>query len=107
MGIQKDTGELLAYIYKKYTSSDAGYFSINYVDLLIETKWDGGQLFRAITYLSQRNLIKSIGSSSIISIEGILPDGIDIVENTSKFKHIFGFKLDFKVFKFSWTLKQK
>ena len=113
MGIQKDAGELLAYIYNRYTQD------VNWTgraDIENETKWDKGRIDRAIKYLRDLNLISNIidylgdhkSSSPGFRIGGLTPQGIDIVEDKQKFKSTFGLEIGIPgVFKFSWKGEKK
>ena len=88
MGVQKDAGELLAYSYKKYTE---GHMTDGH-EFMKESGWDTKKAHNALNYLKDKQLIKgTFEMGSGFMIERILPDGIDIMEDTKKFEHTFGF----------------
>ena len=106
MGIQKDAGELLGYIYERYTKGE------NWIkpdDLIKETRWEAHRINNARTYLSDRDLIKIAKQSGNVegvanyTITGLTPSGIDMTENEEKFKTTFGFEIGPPGLKFSWT----
>lgn len=84
MGIQKDAGELLEYIYERYTK---GENIIKPDDLIEETRWDAHRINNARTYLSDRDLIKIAKQSGNVEgvanyiITGLTQSGIDMIEN--------------------------
>ena len=106
MGIQEDAGELLAYIYEQYIS-DRG--KIKPEDIIYETKRDASRINRAKTYLADSNLIEIVslaGNTEGVHnflIVGLMPSGIETIENKKKFVSTFGFEIGVPgVFKFSW-----
>jgi len=106
MGIQKDAGELLEYIYERYTK---GENMIKPDGLIKETRWEAHRINNARTYLSDRDLIKIAKQSGNVEgvanyiITGLTPSGIDMIENEEKFKTTFGFEIGLPGLKFSWT----
>ena len=83
MTIQKDAGEILAFLYKKYLSGSR----LDYKELAKETRWDKLRLKRAIDYLLEIEAIKGIKMlDETYIIRGILPVGIDMIKNKEKFK---------------------
>ena len=105
MGIQNDAGELLVYIYKKYTEEE--YLGINDSKLIEETKWDKPRIRRAINYLKERILIRAtffLGGGFFV--DKLYPDGIDIIEDKDKFKGTFGFTINLGLISFSWSDKK-
>jgi carbamoylphosphate synthase large subunit len=112
MGIQKDAGELLAYIYSRYTQDVNG---TGRADIENESKWNTGRIDRAIKYLRELDLIDIMvylgdhkSSSYGFRIGGLTPQGIDIVEDKQKFKSTFGLEIGIpSVFKFSWKGEKK
>ena len=102
MGIQKDAGEILLFMYDKYINDDE---KVNAEVLLDTTKWEGNRIDRAIKYL------KDIGAIDIIltlgNVKGvqhfilkkITPLGINIVENQLEFKRNFGFEVNLGIIK--------
>lgn len=110
MGIQKDAGEILVYFYKNKVESKK-FLRINI--LIEETGWEENRIFLALEYLLRKRLligqIKRRVSDKIrnIIITDVLPDGIDIVENESKFIDTFGFGINLAIFQFSWTRQKK
>ena len=78
MDIQKDAGELLAYIYTRYTQG----------------------------LLTQRADIEN--ESYGFRIRALTPKGINIIENKESFKSTFGFKIGIPgLFTFSWHRRQE
>jgi hypothetical protein len=112
MGIKKDAGELLVYVYSQYTQ-DVNWITRKNVET--ETGWDTGRINRAIEYLRDLNLTKimfylgSVESPSYgFGIRGLTPKGIDIIENTQTFKSTFGFEIGVPgVFSFSWQVQEQ
>jgi hypothetical protein len=112
MGIQKDSGEILIYIYNRYISQDFEFLTLN--DLKDETKWNEGRIINSVMYLNDKNLIKIDGDEGGFIIKRMLPDGIGTVEGGGKFrglfKGLFGFEVKLNSdgsisFKFSWERK--
>ena len=104
MGIQKDAGELLTLLYKKYIEDkEEDFFFLSPEDTKKETDWNMGRLIRALDYLSDREFIEL----DTYCVRKILPDGIDTVENEDKFKTTFGFGINIGVFNFSWSKEKK
>ena len=103
MGIQSDAGELLLFSYKMYL--EGLRFGIS--DFYRESKWQDIRMKNAAQYLDDKKLV-----DFTFTIDGgfifmrIYPDGIDIVENESKFEDTFGFKVKLGVFEFSWNRKK-
>ena len=111
MGIQKDAGELLVYIYNQYTANNTW---IQSKDIIEETGWEAGRINRAIDYLKDLGLIKInlyIGNTEGVynfGIQGLTPSGIGIIENEEQFEKTFGFEIGIPgVLKFSWTRRKK
>jgi hypothetical protein len=111
MDIQKDAGELLAYIYTRYTQG----LLTQRADIENETNWDTGRTDRAIDYLDKSGLINmfkylgDVNSSSYgFRIRALTPKGINIIENKESFKSTFGFKIGIPgLFTFSWHRRQE
>ncbi len=107
MGIQKDAGEILAFLYTKYTETH--YFQINKESLLDITKWDTTRLENAVAYLEDCILVevhRSLGGHFFI--HKIYPNGVNIIEDKSKFKKTFNFEIGVPgLFKFSWGATEK
>lgn len=112
MGIQKDAGEILVFIYQNKIK---GNETINYEQLLKITGWAADKLTFALEYLIRKglvdgNLIKGLGftKTQSILIRDISYKGIDIVENNKEFQKNFGFSIGIPgVFIFSWGVKEK
>lgn len=112
MGIQKDAGELLVYIYDRLVEKNKS--SVNGEEVLKETKWEANRINRAFDYLKDLNLFQV--SQGIGNFEGVYnffimrlyPGGINIVENEPEFKKNFGFEVGIPgVFKFSWGASEQ
>lgn len=111
MGIQKDAGELLLYIYEKKTKGE----EIPQIpDLTSETSWDKDRLLNALQYLVGKYLIdgqvvKGIGSTKpqFIAVNDISPTGIDVLESETEFKKTFNFKINLGIFSYSWGASEK
>ncbi|MBI2579456.1 MAG: hypothetical protein HYW27_00965, partial [Candidatus Aenigmarchaeota archaeon] len=70
------------------------------------TSWERDRVERAVNYLRDRCFIQIIASyGGGLFINGMTPDGIDIIENEDKFKTTFGINLG--VFSISWTKEKK
>jgi len=109
MKIQKDSGEILVYLYNKYVSRTP--FFVTHEELLNGTKWDKFRLERAVKYLDEKGLIKVtffLGKTVSFDITKLYPDAIDIVEDNKKFEKSFGFEVGIPgIFKFSWKTTEK
>lgn len=105
MGIQKDAGEILLFIYEKYVKDEA----VTPEKLVNETGWDGKRLDRAIKYLKDIGAVYmtfSFGSFKGLQnfvMQGLTPVGINIVENQKEFRHTFGFQVNLRAMVFSWS----
>ena len=108
MGIQKDAGELLLYFYDVYTKKGVD-MEVRHHEIMDMTKWEKTRLDIAIYYLVGRNLIAGIdGFGGFYSVDKVLPDGIDIIENKNKFKRTFNFEVGVPgLFKFSWGASER
>ena len=109
MGIQKDAGEILLFIYQCYIKDE----SVNAEKLLETTKWEGNRIDRAIKYLKDIgaiDIILTLGNISGVQhfiLKGLTPLGINIVENQPEFKRNFGFTVNLGVISFSWGATKK
>ncbi len=87
MGIQKDAGELLLYVYEKYKYGRL----VSSEEIISDKKWEHIQAKNAFNYLKDRELIDGIfflGGNFLI--RKIYPNAIDLAEDKAKFKEIFG-----------------
>lgn len=110
MGIQKDAGEILALIYKKYTDfGSSNTFILGNRDIEEETKWDKDRILRAIFYLKDSNLAGiSFITTSGYNIYRPTPEGISIIEDKDKFKRTFNFEVGVPgLFSFSWGASER
>ncbi len=89
MSIQKDSAELLVYIYKEY-SKDANFLGV-VEKIAKELKWDFDRTLRASKYLSDSKIIETDDTGYVIL--KLLPDGINTVENNKRFKTTFGINI--------------
>jgi hypothetical protein len=89
MGIQKDSAEVLAFLYNKHVSSER-IFGLDKENLSEELKWESSRVGRTLAYLGDKGLIEIIES---LVIERITAKGVDTIENESKFKLEFGINL--------------
>jgi len=110
MGIQKDAGEILLFMYDKYVNDDR---EANAEVLLDTTKWEGNRIDRAIKYLKDMgaiDIILTLGNIKGVQhfiLKKITPSGINIVENKPEFKRNFGFEVNLALLKFSWGVSEK
>lgn len=109
MGILKDAGEILFFVYKEYTTGNEQISSNNVIET---TKWEKGRVNRAVRYLDDIGGIKMISQGNKpdeyhFIIRKVEPHGIHIIEDKSKFKKTFGFEVGVPGFKFSWGLTEK
>lgn len=110
MGIQKDAGEILLFIYDSYVN-DRG--SVNAQRLLDETQWDGKRIDRAIKYLKDMgaiDIVLTLGNVNGVQnfiMKKLTPLGINTVENQPEFKRNFGFEVNLGLLKFSWGATEK
>ena len=102
VGIQRDAGEVLAYIYNRYTANEKD-FPMPDFKIIGEIKWDTGRIKRTVDYLDGKKLIEVIRTLDGFMIEKPTPGGIDTIENKDKFKSTFGFEINLGLFKFSWS----
>ena len=114
MGIQKDAGELLVYIYKIYTEDPTGWTAgIGPKEVLDTTKWDAGRINRTFDYLREIGAIKydlctgNVEKVRYFSIKGLTPVGIGLIEDIPTFKKTFGFEVNLGLIKFSWQKAEK
>ena len=109
MGIQKDAGEILLFIYQCYIKDE----SVGADKLLQTTKWEGNRIDRAIKYLKDIraiDIILTLGNVNGVQnfiLKGLTPLGINIVENQPEFKKNFGFEVNLGLLKFSWGASEK
>jgi hypothetical protein len=110
MTIQKDAGEILLFIYEKYTGG------VEYLDakqIVDTTKWDAGRINRAIHYLNDLGSLKMnfyMGNTNGVhnfGIMGLTPEGIQTVESKDHFKRNFGFTVNLGLFSYSWGASEK
>lgn len=111
MGIQKDAGELLLFVYEKKTKGEE---IPNISEIYKNTKWGRDKIINALQYLEGRGLIdgktvKTIGSTKpkFVMINDITPFGIDIIENEKEFIKTFNFKINLGIFSYSWGASEK
>ena len=109
MSIQKDAGELLEYVYERYTKGENMFITPD--DLREETRWEAHRINNARNYLSGHDLIKipkiakqsgNVEGVDNYIITGLTQNGIDIIENEEKFKTTFGFETGLPGLKISW-----
>jgi hypothetical protein len=107
MGIRKDAGEILIFVYNEYTQ-DAHKII---VPTLVKntTKWESKRINQAITYLEDLGALKIDNYIGMVEgvhnfrIRGMYPFGIHMIEEESEFKENFGFQIGVPgVFQFSW-----
>lgn len=109
MGIQKDAGKILLFIYQCYIKDE----SVNAEKLLQTTKWEGNRIDRAIKYLKDIgaiDIILALGNVNGVQnfiLKGLTPLGINIVENQPEFKRNFGFEVNLGLLKLSWGASEK
>jgi len=110
MGIQKDAGELLKYIYDKYAK---GSLEIATEDVITEIGWTSTRINNAIDYLGDLEVLEiefyigNIDGVKNFYIHGLKPKGIDLIENKNKFKTTFGFEVGIPGLKFSWARERE
>jgi len=111
MGIQKDAGEILLFIYEKKIS---GNEMPNVGELTKTTSWDKIRILNALQYLQGKGLIegrvmKSIGSTKpqFVGINDLSPLGIDTIENEKEFTKTFNFTINLGVISYSWGASEK
>lgn len=109
MGIQKDAGEILAFLYKDKIE---GKGVKQGDEIQKETEWEKIRINNALEYLIGKELIegksiKTLGSSLAVFVhnKGMTSYGIDIIEDQEKFKGTFGFGFNLGIFNFSWKSK--
>lgn len=110
MGIKKDAGEILLFIYDCYVNDKD---SVNPEKLLETTKWEGNRIGRAVKYLKEIGAIditlllgENKGIQNFI-FEKIPPKGIHMIETKPEFKRNFGFEVNLGLLKFSWGASEK
>ncbi len=108
MGIQKDAGEILLFIYQKYIEKHS--ITLANIEILNkETGWEKVRIKNAVQYLGHRKLvdISHFAGGGDFNIYGVYPNGVDIIENKQKFKNTFGFGINFGLINFSWNGARK
>ncbi len=106
MGVQKDAGELLAFIYKELVEDEnsAIYGGISSSTIEKETTWNKHRIDLAFNYLNDFGVFKAneyVGGNFVIV--RLYPKGINIIENQPEFKRNFGFSIGIpSLFQFSW-----
>ena len=111
MTVQKDAGELLLFFYDELVNN--GKLDVKSQDVLDTTRWNGNRINLAYNYLNDLDLLKEYGSIGNIQgaqnffVTRLFPEGINIVENQSKFKNNFGFEVNLGLLKFSWNITEK
>lgn len=109
MGIQKDAGKILAFIYSNYVNKNS---SVNPKMLIEITKWDGNRIDRAIKYLNDLgavDIILTIGNYKGVQdfiMKRLTPLGIQMVENQKEFKKNFGFTINLGLIKIDWGFSE-
>ncbi len=110
MGIQKDAGELLTFIYEK---KRVGAEMPQTNDLMQTTKWDKNRVVFALQYLIEKELIhgkviRTVGSTLpvIAAIVDITSNGIDVMEDVDKFKKNFNFTVNLGFVQYSWGAQE-
>jgi hypothetical protein len=116
VGIQKDAGKVLVFLYKKYSNDELKKYETQFI--LNELKWTPDRLKRAITYLIDEELIKTLpvyrkAESITLAtlnryVSRLTPKGIRLVENKGEFKKQFGFEVGLLgLFKLSMGAEEK
>jgi len=106
--ITKDVEELLVFLHKEYTKPDFEGLSLDQIQKI--TSWASDRISRAIAYLYPNNFISLEGDTIFFKefiIMGLLPEGVNIVENKNKFKKHFNHVIDLKFYQFSWGATEK
>jgi hypothetical protein len=110
MTVKKDAGELLKFMYDRYTQ---GSLKIASQDVINETDWEATRINNAIDFLKDIGALKivlSVGNTGGVKnffVHGLTPVGIDMIENEDKFKTTFGFEAGIPLFKFSWKREKE
>ncbi|MBU1644450.1 MAG: hypothetical protein KKA62_05965 [Nanoarchaeota archaeon] len=108
MTITKDAEEVLVFLYKEYTKPDFVGLSLEQIHKI--TSWASDRISRAIAYLYQNKFISLEGDTNFFKgfiIMGLLPEGVNTVENKNKFKKHFNHVIDLKFYQFSWGASEK
>ncbi|MFH0874817.1 MAG: hypothetical protein V1859_02680 [archaeon] len=118
MGIQKDAGEILIFLYQKYVSDqlmeESGeLFRLD--KIYNEIPWDKSRIDRAVFYLMDECLIKyeaTFGEKEyshlpLYCIYRVSPEGIRVIEENKTFKRMFGFDVNLGIIKLSWMSEEK
>lgn len=111
MGIQKDAGELLVFVYNKKIAGER----TPQINTLIETTgWERNRAENAVEYLIEENLVagdikKMINGSRRFSIRGVISGATKLIEeDKKKFKRTFTFEVGIPgLFKFSWGATER
>ena len=114
MGIQRDAGELLVFIYNAYIQEKEISFQIRLSQLLEKTGWEPNRINRAFEYLEDVDTIKVWGAGGNTNgvynhiIHGLTPIGIGAIENEKEFQKYFNFEVGIPgIFKYSWGAQEK
>ncbi len=109
MTIKEDAGEILLLIYNDFIDNNNSITPKSVLDI---TKWEGHRIDLAIKYLRDIGAVEFIFTMGNVDgvqnfiIRGLLPVGINIIENESKFEDTFGFNVKLPFVNFSWTRKK-
>ena len=108
MAITQDAEELLVFLYKEYTKPDFQGLSIEEIQKI--TNWVSDRISRAIAYLYQNKFISLEGDTDFFKgfiVMGLLPEGVNTIENKNKFKKHFNHVVDLKFYQYSWGASEK
>ena len=110
MGIQKDAGEILLFIYNRYVNNSD---TPNAKELLDVTKWDGKRIERALKYLYRIEAVditwmlgEDEGVQNFI-MGDLTPKGISMIEDKTEFKKNFGYTVKLGPISYSWGVSEK
>ena len=103
MTIQKESGEILIYIYSNRYNSPSSF------KIVESMKKDLKTVNEALDYLEKDYIIevgsrRANGNRCSIKLE---PKGIRLIENKLEFKRNFGFEINLGLLKFSWGASEK
>lgn len=105
MTIFDDGKKLLLILYKQH--KDWGNLP-TYKELLKKTEWDYGRLKITTEYLKGKQWIDALKmADGHYIIRNITPEGIDVVEDKSKFKKHFSHEVNLGIYKAKWGVEEK
>ncbi len=94
MGVKKDAGKLMLYVYGRYDSPGARELDVSQKGLADFMKWNEDRTGKALKFLDKLGLIDLVYTGTGTVVSGVKAKGMSTVENKEAFKMAFGFEGD-------------